>query len=157
MKKIFKILAIVFILLIGSIIAIPFLFKDKIIALAKDEANKNLNAKVDFGEFDITLLSTFPKLGLVVNNFSIVGINQFEGDTLIRLGSLKVNLDLMSVIKGEHYDIHSIILDHPKIHAMVLADGKANWDITKPSADTVAAAPSEPSTFSLKLKKLKIR
>ena len=155
MKKLFKISGIVIVLLLGVIIAIPFLFKDKIIALAKEEANKNLNAKVDFGAFDITLLSTFPKLGVQVDKLSIVGIKEFEGDTLLSLGSLQVKLDLMSVIKGEHYDIHSILLDHPRIHAIVMADGKANWDITKPSADTTATA-SEPSKFKMQLKKFEI-
>lgn len=155
MKKTFKILGIVFILLIAVIVAIPFLFKDKIIAIAKEEANKNLNAKIDFGEFDITLLSTFPKLGVQVDKLSIVGINEFNGDTLIALGSLQVNLDLMSAIKGEQYDISSIILDHPRIHAIVLADGKANWDITKPSADT-SGSTSEPTKFKLQLKKFEI-
>jgi hypothetical protein len=155
MKKIFKIIGIVVILLLGAIITIPFLFKDKIIARAKEEANKNLNAKIDFGAFDITLLSTFPKLGIQVDKLSIIGINEFAGDTLIALGSLEVNLDLMSVINGERYDIHSILLDHPRIHAIVLADGKANWDITKPSTDTSTTA-SEPTKFKLQLNKFEI-
>ena len=38
-------------------------------------------------------------------------------------------------------------------------DGKANWDITKPSTDTTAAAPADTSAtkFALKLKSLEIK
>lgn len=58
----------------------------------------------------------------------------------------------MSVINGSNYTIHSIYLTEPKIHAKVLSNGKANWDITKPSdATTPESAESKP--FSMKLQK----
>ena len=40
MKKILKITGITLLLLIVALIALPFLFKDKLVKLAKDEANK---------------------------------------------------------------------------------------------------------------------
>jgi hypothetical protein len=42
MKKFIKIAALVFVLMFAVLISIPFLFKDKIIAKVKEEANKNL-------------------------------------------------------------------------------------------------------------------
>ena len=45
MKKAFKIIGIVLLVLIVGLIATPFLFKDKLIAIVKEEANKNL--KID--------------------------------------------------------------------------------------------------------------
>jgi hypothetical protein len=41
---------------------IPILFKDKIEAAVKKEVNKNINAVVDWGEWDITILKSFPDL-----------------------------------------------------------------------------------------------
>ena len=60
MKKFLKWTGISLLLLIVLLIALPFMFKGKLIQLAKDEANKNLNAKVDFGEFDLSIFSSFP-------------------------------------------------------------------------------------------------
>lgn len=157
-KKILKWTGITLLVLIILIITAPFIFKDKIIAIVKEEANKNLNAKVDFGEFDLTLISTFPDFKFVINNVCVVGINEFEKDTLAYIGQLSTNINLKSVISGDKYKINSVIIDKARIKGIVLHDGKANWDITKPSVDTTAAAPStEPTKFSLQLKEFKIK
>ena len=156
LSRILKWTGISFLLILIFIIAAPFLFKDKLVQLVKDQANANLNAKVDFGEFDLTIFSSFPDLRFKIQNVSVVGVNEFAGDTLAAIKNLELDLNLMSVIKGEEYNIKKILLERPIIHGQVLADGKANWDIAKPSTDTAAAAPSEPLKFKLKLKKFKI-
>ena len=126
MKKGIKIASVVLLVLIVFLISAPFLFKDKIVAKIKEEANKNLNAKLDFGNFDLTLISSFPDFKFTLNKLSLVGINDFAGDTLIATDKLMLNINLMSVIKGEQYKINSIVLEHPTILAKVLKDGKAN-------------------------------
>lgn len=156
MKKFLKIFVIVIVVLLIAAVSLPFIFKDKIIQMAKDEANKNLNAKVDWGSFDLTILSSFPDFTFVLNDLKVVGVKEFEKDTLLALKEMKLQLNLMSVIKGEQIKIHKVILDHPRINAIVLKDGKANWDITKPSADTAKAAPAEPTKFKVALKEFKI-
>ncbi len=156
MKKVILIIGIVFALLLGAAVVLPIIYKDKIIAIVKDEANKNLNAKVNFGDFGLSLISSFPDFRICMEGLSVAGINEFESDTLAFIKELNLDVDIMSVINGKEIGINAIILDAPRINAHVLKGGKANWDITKPSADTAAAAPAEPSTFSMKLKKLKI-
>ena len=157
LKKILKWLGIVLLLLIIFIIVAPFIFKDKIISFVKEEANKQLNAKVDFGEFDLTLLSSFPAFTLSIDKVSVANVGDFAGDTLFSVKNLTATVDLMSVIKGEQYKIRSVTLDSPRILAEVLSNGKANWDITKPSATPTAAASSEPTKFKMNLKKLEIK
>lgn len=159
LKKILKWLGIVLLLLILFIIVAPFLFKDKIIAIAKEEANKQLNAKVDFGEFDLTLLKSFPDFSLSIDNVSVANTGEFSGDTLLSVKNLSATVDLMSVINGDQYKIRGIFLDNPRIHGIVLSNGKANWDITKPdTATATAAAPSsEPTKFKMSLKKLELK
>lgn len=145
---------IVFFVLIAFLIATPFLFKGKIIEMTKDEINKTLNAKVDFGEVDLTIISTFPDLKLELHDFQIVGIEDFAEDTLAKFESLEVKLDLFSVF-GSNIKIKSIIINAPVIKAKVLADGRANWDITKPSEEI--EEDQEESNFSLKLSNFEIR
>ena len=157
-KKILKWTGITLLLLIIFIIAAPFIFKSQIIQFVKDEANKQLNAKVDFGEFDLTLFSSFPDFTLSINNVSIANVGDFAGDTLMSTKNLTATINIMSVISGSQYKIRSVVLDHPRILASVLKDGRANWDITKP--DTAATKTAEPVTeatkFKMSLKKFEI-
>ncbi len=157
MKKFLKWTGITLLVLITLIIALPFVFKGKLIQMAKDEANKSLNAKVDFGEFDLTIFSSFPDFRFSINNLSVIGVGVFEKDTLAYLKKLQLDVNVMSVIKGEQIKIKEIILTEPKINAIVMHDGKANWDITKPSVDTTTATPDTAATkFKMKLKKFEI-
>ncbi len=155
-KRILKWTGITFLVLIIFIIAAPFIFKGKIIQFVKNEANNNLNAKVDFGDFDLTLISSFPDFKFVINNVSVIGVNDFKDDTLAFIKQLRANINLKSVIAGDKYQVNSLNIDGPRILGKVLHDGKANWDIAKASADSAKAEPSKPSKFALKLKELKI-
>jgi uncharacterized protein involved in outer membrane biogenesis len=150
LKKILLGLGIFLILLLGAAILLPIIYKDKIVALVKEEANKNLNAKVDFGEFDLTILSSFPDFTLTINNLNIVGVAPFEGDTLTSANQLSLTVDIMSVIGGGQIDIESIRLKQPLINLIVLKDGKANWDIAKPDSSAATTA-GEPSKFKVEL------
>lgn len=157
--KILKWTGLSFLLLLILVIIAPFIFKDKLVQLVKDEANNNLNAKVDFGDFDLTLFSSFPDFRFKIQNVSVVNVEPFAGDTLAYIKELSIDLNIKSVISGDQYKINSLVLDEPKINAIVLADGKANWDISKPSTDTTATAPEDTSAtkFALKLKSLEIK
>lgn len=157
MKKFLKWTSISLLLLIVLIIALPFVFKGKLIQMAKDEANNSLNAKVDFGTFDLTIFSSFPDFRFSIENVSVAGVGEFEKDTLASLKKLQLNVNLMSVISGDQIKVKEIVLTEPKINAIVLPSGKANWDIAKASADSAAPeAKSEPTKFKLKLKKFEI-
>src|ERR1019366_3344308 len=97
--KILKWTGITFLLLLIVIIAAPFLFKKQIVQLVKDTANEQLNAKVNFGDFGLTLISSFPDFTLSVDDVSIANTGVFEGDTLLYAKNLTIGLNLMSVIK----------------------------------------------------------
>jgi hypothetical protein len=155
-SKILKWSGITFVLLLVIAIAAPFLFKDKIVQMVKDTANEQLNAKVNFGDFGLTLISSFPDFTLSVDDVSVANIGGFEGDTLLSAKNLTIGLNLMSVIKGEQYKINTISLNQPRIKAFVLKNGKANWDITKPSADTAKAPETASTPFKMTLKKFEI-
>jgi hypothetical protein len=157
--RILKWSGITFLLLLILIIVAPFIFKDKIVQIVKDEANKNLNAKVDFGDFDLTLFSSFPDFRFKIQNVSVINIEPFKGDTLAYIKELSFDLNIKSVIAGDKYQINSLVVDEPKINGIVMVDGKANWDIAKPSTDTTGVTPSDTSAtkFAMKLKSLEIK
>lgn len=137
LKRIGLTILILFVLLIAAAIIIPIAFKDKIEARVKEEVNKSLNATVDWGEWDLTLLSSFPNLNVSVANVKVCNNAPFEGICLADIGSLETTVGLMSLF-GDRIEIKKIGLVRPNIHVKVLEDGKANWDIAK--ADSSAAA-----------------
>lgn len=159
LKRILKWTGISFLVLIILLIATPFIFKGKIVQLVKDETNAALNAKVDFGDFDLSLISSFPDFRFKIKNVSVIGVDDFKDDTLAYIGELRTDIDIKSVISGDQYKINSIVIDNARILGKILKNGKANWDIAK--EDTSAATPETPedtsaTKFAMSLKELKI-
>ena len=157
-KRILKWSGITFLILLILIISAPFIFKNKIVQLVKNEANSSLNAKIDFGNFDLTLFSSFPDFRFKIQNVSVINVEPFKGDTLAYVKELSFDLDIKSVISGKRYQVNSIVIDEPKINGIVMHDGNANWNITKTNSDTTNSAKDTSSTkFALKLKSLEIK
>ncbi len=155
LKKSFKISGIVLLVLIVLAFLIPLFFKSKIMAVAREQINKHVNAKVDFKDIDISLFRHFPRLAVGLDNLQVVGIDNFSKDTLIAAKQIDVALNLFSLFGNSEMKIYSITVDEPRIHALVNAEGKANWDIAKPDTPT-NTTPEKASTFRLKLQSYKI-
>lgn len=155
LKKIVITLAIVLFVLLASAALIPLVFKKEIVAKVKSSINDKINAKVDFKEFDLSLISSFPNLGIKLNNLTVVGTDSFAMDTLANIKQLQLNLNLMSVINGETYEINAVNLDEPKIYAKVLKSGNANWDIMKVDS-TALKSDTAKTTFKAALQKYSI-
>lgn len=158
MKKLFISLAVVLGLLLAAIIILPILFKDDIVELVKKQANENLNARVNFNnDITLSLIKNFPNFTIGIKDMSIVGVGDFDGDTLVSWKDFEATVDIMTVIRGEQISVRKVMLESPRIHVLVLNNGKASWDIMKPSADTTQAeTDTSSSAFNLKLKKLEI-
>ncbi|MBN9302569.1 MULTISPECIES: AsmA family protein [Dysgonomonas] len=154
MKKALTIAGVVVVVLIVAMIAIPFLFKDKIKTAVLNAANEKLNATVDIKDFGLNLFSNFPNATLSLNDASVVGVGDFQKDTLLSAKSASVTIDLMSLF-GSEYNISKINLDKASIYTKVLEDGRANWDIMKVDSTASASTESE-SAFKLNLKKITV-
>ena len=90
MRKILLGLLVLVVLLVVALVAAPFLFKDKLRALADKQIAQRVRAKVQYNPADIgvTLLSTFPDLGLDIKNLRVIGLDSFSRDTLAYLPDL---------------------------------------------------------------------
>jgi len=139
------------------IICIPFFFKDKIKDLVLKEIDKMLVAEVKLDDFDLTLFSTFPNLSVQLHGLEVVGKDDFEGVKLADIKTLRADVGLWDVIKGDDaISIDAIYLKEPKIDVRILPDGKANYDIMKPDSLKTPEEIEEPSNFQLELKKYTI-
>lgn len=150
-KKIAIGLIVFFTLFMGVLIALPFVFKDKLLAVTKKAFAENYYATLDFKDVDITLIQSFPDLRLQLNYVKINGINEFKNTSLIDAKNINLDFDVMSVWKGETYKVNALFIDKATINAIVDKNGKANWDITN-------TTPEESSTpFSMKVEKYALR
>jgi hypothetical protein len=155
MKKVLFGLAIFLFLILGSLIAIPYLFKDEIIAQVKTAANESLTAKLEFSDVDISIFRNFPKLSVGLENLEITnGPGPFEGVKLVKCERLDVAVDLMSAIFGDKVVINGLFFKKPDIKVYALSNGQANYDITKPddaatAADTGESAPVQLESYGI--------
>lgn len=156
MKKFFKITGITVIILIVLAFLIPVVFKKQIQRLVKKEINKSINAKVDFSDVKLSLLKHFPKVTIVIKDLSIVGTNEFTADTLLSAKKVDASAGLFNVLKGKDIKLHGLYLNSPRIHALMNADGKANWDIAKSSSDNSPDNDTTASAFKMTLKHYEI-
>ncbi len=135
MKKTLKITGIVIVSIFILLLVTPYLFKGQILSIAKTRINNYLNAKVEFGDLNLSLVKNFPNLNVALEDLTVTGKEPFQNDTLIKFDQFVVNVDLVSVIKND-INVKAIELHHPVINAIVLENGQANWDIMK--SDTAA-------------------
>lgn len=156
MKKILKYFALVAGILIVILLLAPFLFKDQIVSKIKQEANKQLNATINFDkDISLSFFRHFPNASLGVSDLSIVGKSTFDGDTLASINRLDIVIDISSLFGGKTYQIKNVELDAPFIQLLVDSAGKANWDIMKES-DTAADEDTSSSSFKAALQKYAI-
>jgi hypothetical protein len=145
LKKTLKVVGITLGVLLLVIILIPFIFGKQIKQAVKDYINQEVNATVYFEDVGIGVFRNFPNLTVTLDKFGVVGKDEFAGDTLVDVESFGVVVDLFSLF-GDKYKVKKLTLDNPRIHAQVNKAGKANWDIMKPSTDTVAVDTAAPDT-----------
>lgn len=158
MKKVLIGFGIVLILFVAAAILIPILFKDDIKAAIDKEIAKSVNADVifDADNFDLTLFKNFPNATAVISELGVFNRAPFEGVPLFVVEKLEVEVNLKEMLFGDELRLKGITLVRPQINIRVLADGRANWDITYPSTDTVTVEEEEGGEFSFGIDNWKI-
>jgi len=143
MKTFLKIAGILVLLIVALMFILPLVFKGKIEGLARQEINKNVNAKVDFQGIDLSLFKYFPNFTLGINGLTVVGKDVFEKDTLANIRNTSVTINLFSVFKGGPYTITKVAVNSPVIKIRILENGLPNYDIAMPSEPEEQPAESE--------------
>ncbi|WP_339923068.1 AsmA-like C-terminal region-containing protein [uncultured Cyclobacterium sp.] len=131
MKKIAYFIFAFFALVLLALVAVPYLFKDKIFDKLDQELAKSVNATVyyDRDKVSLSVFRNFPSLSAGLGDFGVKGNPPFQNDTLVHVGELQVDLDIWSVIFSENPSLKGIRLQDGQFYIKVLADGKANYDI----------------------------
>lgn len=128
-KKRLSILVTVLFLISVALAALPFVFKDKIMVILRQELNKRLTAEVDFRDLKISFLRSFPDASVSLKDLYIAGKDDFEGDTLLMSRDVNMVINLKSLFGNTGYEVKKMQINDSKVLARVLKDGRANWDI----------------------------
>lgn len=151
-KKILKIVGIVFLLLLLSAFAIPYLFQDQIKAKIAKAINENVDAKVAFNDADLSLFKSFPKATISVEKLSIINKAPFEGDTLVAFDELNLKMSVMELFNSddEPMNIEGISSKNGLINIIFNKDGVGNYDIALKNKDKKDTGKSKPLAFKIK-------
>ena len=149
LKKIAIGLLIFVVVLVAAAFILPVIFKDDIKAAIDREIAKSVNADVvfDADKFSLTLFRNFPNITVEMRDFGVINREPFAGEVLFATEKLEVEVNLKDVLFGDKLKIKGITLIRPIINVRVLEDGRANYDIAIPSADTTTTT-EEPGEFS---------
>jgi hypothetical protein len=155
-KKILKIIGILIILLVVTLFAAPYLFKDQINAKISEAINAKVDARVSFAEADLSLFKNFPNANVTLQKLAIINKAPFEGDTLISLGELNLRMSIKELFKGknEAIVIDGITSKNGLINIIFNKDGIGNYDIALKEEKTKDGGKSGP--LSLKIQDYKI-
>ncbi len=158
-RKILVIFAIV-LLIIGTLAVLPFIYKDKLLAKVKTTLNKQINAKIDFSDFKVSLFSQFPRVEIELQNISLIGINEFAHDTILSASSISTNVSLMDLLRSKDLELNRLLIENPRIMLLVNKSGAVNWDIVKPAETRTAETASQPGSpedaFQMKLNDIRV-
>jgi hypothetical protein len=146
MKKILIGFAVLVVLLLSALVAIPYFFKDEIIAQIKKAANENLTATLDFTDVNLSVFSHFPQISVGLKDLEITGSGPFDGVKLVQCDQLDLAIDIWSAVFGKQVIIKGLYFDHPDIKVYVLKDGTANYSITKPAPPPDPTSTTSPSS-----------
>lgn len=148
-KTIFVVLAIFAVLLV-TLIAVPFIFKDKILARIDKEIAGAVNAQVyyDYDNISLSIFRSFPSVSATLEEFGVRGNPPFQNDTLVHINSLQVDLNIRSVLFDDTPELTGVHLDGGSMYVKVLEDGTANYDI---AVDTGEEANPHPGSSEFNL------
>ncbi len=157
MKRKISIIAGIVVLIIVSIAALPFLFKDKLLTKVKTTLNSQVNAKIDFKGFSLSLFSHFPRVEMEIRDLSLIGINEFASDTIFYASSVATDISISEMMSSKGLELKSLVIENPRINLISNKAGKVSWDIAKPSAEKSALTSTASSgEFKMKLSDIRI-
>lgn len=157
MKKLLKVVVTIIVAIMLVLVAVPYLFKDKIEEIIKQEGNKMLNAEFDFGNLDISLFRNFPLASLTLEDFYLKGVGEFESDTLVAANEVTAAVNVMSLFGDEGFDIKKVLLDGVSVNAIVMPDSSVNWDVMKMAEESAEEVETDTTAaFRIMLQELTV-
>lgn len=155
MKKAFKIIGLSLLIILIVLLVIPIAFQSQIKEMVKRYINDNLNAKVEFSDVNLSLLRSFPKAHVNIDDLVITNFKPFEGETLASAKSISFTMPIKELFKNmeeEPIIVNSIRINETLLTLKTNTQGDNNYDITKENEN----ADSGKSNFSFDIENYRI-
>ena len=133
------------VLLVAIAFVINFIVTPKkLTPVVLDAANQTLNAHLDMESVELTFFSTFPQFGLKVKNGSLVSkaLNDSSWckiDSLLSFKECVLTVNPIAYLTENRIVVHNLSLEEVAVYAYRNKTGKANWEVTRASTDTIPA------------------
>ncbi|WP_192499336.1 AsmA family protein [Skermanella pratensis] len=143
MRKFLIGLALVAVVLVAVVVAVPFLvpveqYKGRIEAEVAQRTGREFRIQ---GPMSLSLL---PTLAIEMNDVSFAGPPGARTPEMVRLGRLELELKPWPLLRGE-VQVDTLVLREPRIALEVDAQGRPNWVLDQPpAADQPEPAPEGP-------------
>lgn len=136
------------IIILAAAFILPVVYRDEIKQAIDKQLAASVNADIVFSAetIDLSFFRDFPRVTISTGQVGVFNREPFAGQHLFVAEDIGVSVDLWDLITGDQMRISGILLEKPDINIIYLADGRANFDIAIPSADTTTT--EEPSSFS---------
>ncbi len=128
LKTIVKWILLAIMAVIIAVFAYIYINKDEIIEDVRIEMNKSISADIDFKNPDLTLFSSFPNIGLRLENLAINSKKDVKHQQLLIADEATIVIDLASVInKSEPEKIIKFSIVNPIINIHDYKNGITNY------------------------------
>ena len=129
----------------------------RLTSLVNRFSDKFILCENHFDDVDLTVFKTFPYVGLNVQGVTLINpVPDAPNDTLAHIDEVGVGFNIRQFLKHGNIEVKKLVLNNAQANIYVSKEGKANYDIFKPSEDTSASEPFKmPDLVSLKCVKLK--
>lgn len=113
MKKVFKVLGIVLLVVVALLIVIPIVFRGPIEKIVKEEINKASGMTIDYTDFSLSIFTSFPSLragleGIMVADSTAV-------DTLATAQNVDIDVDLWGAIVNQKLAINKVAVENANV------------------------------------------
>ncbi len=135
-----RIFGLIMILLIAAVAYIEF-NKEALVQAAVDEANTSIDGTILYQDADVSLFRSFPDLRITLENMSITSEAGQKSSQLMSVGSLSLDVDLMTALKSSQtIKVNGIDIDDAMIHLVAFKDGSNNYSILPESNEESSSA-----------------
>jgi hypothetical protein len=153
MKKLFKILAILLLLIISVLIATPFFLESKIDTIVQNYADNNLNADLSFDDVSLSLIKSFPNAEIHVKALKIINRAPFKDEIFATAKDLSFKMPIKELLNSseEPLTVNEIIAEELLLTLKTNANGTNNYDLllNKESAPREDSSKSNSFSFNI--------
>lgn len=148
MKKTLKIAGITLASLFGLVILVAIVAlsvvtsSGKLTAMVKKYAPEFVSCEIKLGKADLSLVRTFPNIGLEIDHVALINPMAGTSDTLAYIDRLIVSADAKEFMKNKKIVVRQCILDNALVNVHFDAEGNSNLNVfkTTQSDDTTSTA-----------------